>query len=402
MKKTLFFASVLSLVFLLSCEKENENESIEDQIINYSLSGKVQKGPFLAGTNIIVSELSSNLELTGRTFLGEIEDDLGYFQINNINLESQYVNLNANGFYFNEVNNSTSTSPISLNAIADLSDQTTLNVNVLTHIEKPRVEKLISEGLSFIEAKRQAQTEIFGLFNIQIEEKTNSELLDINKTGEANEALLAVSVLLQGFRSEADFTELMTHISTDLKDDGILDNQEYGSQLINHAIYLDSARICNNLRARYQGLESSFTNPGFYKYVSNFIEKTLFEITDRLIKYPTLGTYGQNILALDFTECNIGEIGHSIAVELPKNMSVNIRISSLTDGYAFGHHVGTEVNWLIDMPNLYSDTQEGGLCDVKTDLIGPADLIADSVLIEYFENSSHDPNISKVIHIVKD
>jgi len=47
----------------------------------------------------------------------------------------------------------------------------------------------------------------------------DSELLDITKSGDNNAILLAVSLILQGFRSEAELTELLAAISNDIRTD---------------------------------------------------------------------------------------------------------------------------------------------------------------------------------------
>ena len=65
------------------------------------------------------------------------------------------------GYYFNEVSGSLSTSNLSLQALADLTDSSSVNVNLMTHMEKKRVEYLMdNSGKTFAAAKTQAQTEI--------------------------------------------------------------------------------------------------------------------------------------------------------------------------------------------------------------------------------------------------
>lgn len=56
---------------------------------------------------------------------------------------------------------------MSLRALVDLSDETTVNVNLLTHLKYQRIQKLIVEGMKFGEANRQAQKELFTAFGLQ-------------------------------------------------------------------------------------------------------------------------------------------------------------------------------------------------------------------------------------------
>ena len=60
-----------------------------------TLSGKVQKGPYIQGTEITVRELDSSITPTGNTFTGTIDDKTGSFSIkgklSNIKLSCQLM-----------------------------------------------------------------------------------------------------------------------------------------------------------------------------------------------------------------------------------------------------------------------------------------------------------------------
>ena len=73
-----------------------------------SLSGNAQKGPFNNGTAINIAELTTTLSPTGRNFSTAITDNTGRFSVANVQLTSPYVELRANGFYFNEISNNMS------------------------------------------------------------------------------------------------------------------------------------------------------------------------------------------------------------------------------------------------------------------------------------------------------
>jgi hypothetical protein len=131
------------------------------------VSGHVQKGPFILGTAITLSELNSSLEQTGKNFNSQISDNSGSFEISNINLTSNYIELQANGYYFDEVKGEISPSQLSLQALADITNASTVNVNLLIHLEKQRVLFLVKQGKSFDEAKQTAQTDILSFFWIR-------------------------------------------------------------------------------------------------------------------------------------------------------------------------------------------------------------------------------------------
>ena len=156
----LFLITILALAFslLLSCSEKDENSSSSGSgTSSNTVSGYVQKGPFIQGTVITVWELDSSLVQTGRTFIGTIDDNTGTFNARG-NVVSPYVELSAVGYYFNEVSGSLSTAPLTLQALSDLNDNNSVNVNLMTHLEKKRVEYLIDAGSTFTTAKSQAQT----------------------------------------------------------------------------------------------------------------------------------------------------------------------------------------------------------------------------------------------------
>jgi methionine-rich copper-binding protein CopC len=227
----------------------------------------VQKGPFVLGSEITVRELDDRFVPTGRTFTGRIEDSTGRFTIRGT-LTYPFVELSANGFYFNEVTGSLSAAQINLLALADLRDSTTVNVNLLTHLENVRVFELIDSGLSFNEAKVQAQGEVLSAFNMAASAIGASESLDISQPGTGNAILLAISVILQANRSEAQLTELLSTLSSDLRTDGMLNSAATRQKLIDGMEYVKPRRVAirSNILARYAELGAPANVPDFAAY----------------------------------------------------------------------------------------------------------------------------------------
>lgn len=263
-------------IFVISCEIDNE---LNTSLTLDKLNGYVQKGPFLNGTTITISELSEDLVPTGNNYPSQILDNKGTFEVKNVELASQYVEVKADGYYFNEVSNSNSTAPLTLFALSDLKNKSNLNVNVLSTLEKGRVGYLVSSGSNFSDAKAQAQSEILAIFEIERSTMEASELLDITKQGDDHAILLAISVILQGNLTVPDFSELIANISTDIREDGILNSMTLGSMLINNAKALKPDQIRKNLEARYETLGLTVTIPEFEKYINQFIASTEFEYT---------------------------------------------------------------------------------------------------------------------------
>jgi len=390
MKKYLI-VSIIAIFILNSCNKDEKSIPI---IKKERISGVVQKGPFINGTSISINELNADLSQTGKMYNTQITDNKGSFEIGNIELVSNFASLRADGFYFNEILGEQSTSQITLYALSDISDKTTVNTNVLSHLEKPRAEYLVAQGIIFSEAKRQAQSEILDIFNVNASLTESSEVLDISQDGDNNAALLATSLILQGYRTEAELTELLSNISADIREDGVLTNNSIGSQLINHAIYLDTIAIRNNLVDRYSDLGVNAEIPYFGNYIRNFIDSTNFEITEYLIQYPARGLYGDNILDLD-KENYFGE-NFSLAANLANGTELKIKITALGTGFWY-YRLDSGNNWLISQ--FDEDTNSQYFTAVESDKSCELNLHFDSgrFLIEYFEMGGSEPDRSKII-----
>ena len=233
MKKSILLFGVAALAFG-ACNNNDKTYELngDEKVIDVkAISGSVQKGPFINGTSVRVSELNSDLQQTGKSFETQVSDNLGAFEFGNIGLISQYVELQANGYYYNEVTGDVSESQLTLRALTDLNSGTTPNINVLTTLERGRVEYLTSHGTAFANAKQQAQAEVLAIFNIDAPAVGSSEGLSIVGNAEGDAVLLAVSAILQGRQSEGALSQLIADISSDISTDGKLDDAKLGAKL---------------------------------------------------------------------------------------------------------------------------------------------------------------------------
>ena len=136
--KFLFLPTILAftLGLMVSCAKKDDSSSSAETSSDtdtssssaVTVSGKVQKGPYVQGTEITVRELDSTMTPTGNTFTGTIDDNTGSFSIKGT-LTNKIAELAADGYYFNEVSGSLSSAKLSLQAFADLTDSSSVNVN---------------------------------------------------------------------------------------------------------------------------------------------------------------------------------------------------------------------------------------------------------------------------------
>jgi hypothetical protein len=90
--------------------------------------GGAQKGPVIQGSTVTAQQLNASLSPTGMQFTYQVTSKFGNFSPTST-LTSQYLGLDASGYYFDEVQNGVSSEQITLNAYRDLGASAVLNVN---------------------------------------------------------------------------------------------------------------------------------------------------------------------------------------------------------------------------------------------------------------------------------
>ena len=237
------------------------------------LEGYVQKGPFAGGSMVYLYELTDGHTLgqIGVDFSAQI--DRSYrFKFTDIKLPSQYVMLHDEGRYKNEVTGESSDGSVLLRAVTDVSKRTVANVNVLTELEIDRVFRLVTQkDMTVKNAKKQALSEISAVFHIDPEIFTSdAEDLDIFGTSDADAALLAISVLLQADLSASELSELLSAITTDMKDDGKWEDAKVTTRIAEWAMNADLYGRLEKIRKNVQSWGLSDNVPQFEKYVRAF------------------------------------------------------------------------------------------------------------------------------------
>ena len=278
-KVTNILLSILSIsIFSISCQEDEESltppvvsdTTVVDSTVAIDLKGYVQKGPFINGTAITLSELDKKLIATGKNFTTQIADNRGSFSLKDIKLKSNFVQLQAEGFYFDEVKGEKSAAQLTLFALADVADASSVNVNLLSHLERNRVVYLMQEEeQEFEQAKQQAQQEILVAFGIAADSIVYSEQLDISQEGDQNAILLAISAILQGNNSVAELSELLGNFITDLREDGIVNSEVIQKTLTEQAQSLDLSQIRQHLEERYAEMGVEATIPNFEQYIDS-------------------------------------------------------------------------------------------------------------------------------------
>lgn len=239
---------------LSSCSDDNGMEN-DFEPKTYNVLGKVEKGPFVSGSTITIQPMDGNLQVLGSLYSATIQDDLGNFSFGSKLFEAPYAELTANGYFFNEVEGELSSGTLNLRALVDLSDETTVNVNLLTHLKYQRIQKLIAKGLKFEEANRQAQKELFTAFGLQKYAEKDASTFSIAGGTDESAALIAVSSLLLVDRSEAALTEYLAKLCREFGEKGLFsENTIQQIKEDKETLYNKLSSIRNNITKRYENL----------------------------------------------------------------------------------------------------------------------------------------------------
>jgi hypothetical protein len=389
-----------------SCEN-GESEQQPPIITKQLFNGYVQKGPYINGSTVVISQLDEYFNQTGNVFSTQIIDNSGNFEQRNIEFASNFIELKADGYYFNEVLGKNATSPLTLYALTDITDLNSVNVNILTHLERQRIIYLLqNDDLSFLEAKKQARSEVLDIFKFALPDTISTESLNI-----ADHALLlAVSAIFQGHLSTSDMSELLANISADIKTDGKLDNHLLGSQLVNNAAFINWEQIISNMNNKYTelGITININSEDLKNYAQQFKQNCGFEQTLFII-YPETGKYGLNILAEEFVEAEKDKTEYSISANVPDGISLKIIIKGppYDNGeYNISVNAWGTINtsnigdWKWDRPdtgNVYDfvfTIENGGTGNIPC-------RFHNNCTIEYYENTAIEPTKVKEIKVTE-
>lgn len=261
MKKTLFrnaYVVVVAALGFASCSESNEATGGGEVFVPtvHIVKGKVEKGPLVRGSQIDMRTLDQYMVPTGNSYTATIENNTGDFNFGSLKVNTPYAKLTADGYFFNEVNGKLSTGTIKLDAIVDLSDNSTVNVNVLTHLKSKRINYLTAnEGKTFKEANEQAQRELLTQFGLQGYATKDASKFSITSGDDAAGALIAVSSLILSDRSEAKIVEYLSLLSNEFSTTGTFSDTTK-KKLKSTRNYLNGRLdvIATNIKERYKEL----------------------------------------------------------------------------------------------------------------------------------------------------
>lgn len=256
---------------------------------NGTISGVAQKGQFLKGSSITVYALDKSLSATGLSYPTQTTDDMGSFSVSNVNAD--FIDVKANGYYYNENKGKTSESTINLQAVAASSSK--VNVNLLTTLAYNRIKHLVGTGLKFSDAQSRAQIEVLTALGLGNLTSANFTDMNIAGSGDANGLLLAASLLIQQNRSVGDVSKLISDIAADLEEDGVL-SSDLNQEIHRYERYIYVGDVIQGLISFYEKNKvTDFSIPTFYKFLDtdgdgkmDGMEGYIFENLEAAIVYP--------------------------------------------------------------------------------------------------------------------
>jgi hypothetical protein len=264
-KKTVkqFLIFILVSFFLFSCS----NSTNPSNKIELEMSGVVEKGPFQIGSVIVVQELNENLSPNGISYNITTTDNFGSFNLES-EVRTDYVEIIATGYYFNEVLGHVSNTTISLRTIVPANYERT-NVNILTTLATKRIMYLMkNENMSYEDAKISAEREILNIFGMDSND-SNFNYLDIA----SSEILILVSSNILVDNNSSTISSIISTISEDIKEDGTLNNDEIKNEIYENYFKLDSSLIKENIIDYYSSNGVNIDVPDLENVILSIVEE---------------------------------------------------------------------------------------------------------------------------------
>ena len=283
-KYFLFAWALVGLALLCACsEKKDSAGTCEESeglyaVQDKTVAGVLQKGPFAKGSRVVVRGMDcKTLELSGEVFEGEVQSEKGDYVVGAVTLSSPCAEIEAKGYYLNEVSGKKTSEEMTLRVLTNLKDRETVNVNAFTHLESDRIRNLVADkDMAFADAKKKAEKEVLAALDV-VSDVAEFENLDIFKRGDGNAALLAVSVLMQVPDDSAktvgvaEVTERLDKISSAFAKNGALGDAEKAS-FADWAAAAKENGLIDTIRKNIESWGFADELPEFENYVEVFEE----------------------------------------------------------------------------------------------------------------------------------
>lgn len=247
--------------------------------VTRALQGTIQKGPYIFGSSVWISELDQNLNQNGKSYIVQTNDDFGNFNGPTITVNN--VEMLGDGYYMDELSGGLSVGRLMLRAIVDLSVDPNPIINILTTIQTPRLKFLLKSGTAYAAAYSQSQREVITAFGINPDSIVNlGNLSQMNISGNRDQdaVLLSASVVLlkmaansvvanPSSSSTAELSRLVSVMARDLEKDGVLNEASIIAARRTANTQINLPQVRTNVESYYASIGQTVTAPKFEEWV---------------------------------------------------------------------------------------------------------------------------------------
>ena len=257
---------------LVSLQCGDDVTNVSPHAVQQSIQGAIQKGPFLGGMQVTLQELRTDLVPAGTVWAVTTRNDRGEYALPTA-VHSRFLEVIADGVYYDEVIRSVAQSPITLRTVADVSRDDVVNVNLLTTLETDRVKQLVrDQGRSFADAKRQAENEILQLFGFGMSlDVPFFDDLDVTGAAQGDALLLASTLILRGGGYGHDLPQLLSSMNRALLEGRAASDSAIAERLLTGASRLNLGQIRDALQQHYESSGVTVKLPAFEPYAKRLV-----------------------------------------------------------------------------------------------------------------------------------
>lgn len=263
-----------------------------------TVAGLAEKGPFRYGASVTITELDSMQRMADSPRIHKtcITSSNGSYTVDDVNLVSPYVRVEASGYYRSELTSGLSSELVTLKNITDLTERDSVNVNILTHIDAIVAFRLVEQGgfnTPIRMVKEQSLKKVLYAFGVKIDGFNDdmfaqgqggfggfggpgaaavskvSDEINLFDGDEFAAALMAISVMLQRHGSGQEMLLFADSIGQKIAGSGNWDDWNSRAHLADWLMALDLSGGYEKIRKNVAGWGLGEV-PDFEKYLRKF------------------------------------------------------------------------------------------------------------------------------------
>lgn len=267
-------------------DEDDTSQFVADIKKDITIKGSVEKGPFVIGSTVTISILDESGQNTDSTIVTKTTDNLGNFEFKVP--EDSIIQINAMGYYRNEITGALSQGQLSLRSIykATSDDTQNANINLLTHLTSNRVLELIKAGeTDFDKAILQAEEEFSVNFNTVIAGTNNESFSNLSiyadTDSDDNAYLLTLSSMFYQHAidlaasnessAEAELTSILNELESDFGIDGKVNDTDMLTAIQHTQKRIDPAKVTQHL-INWLGDNKQFIVPDINEYLDTDLD----------------------------------------------------------------------------------------------------------------------------------